>query len=103
MKIIVSGISNALNDFYDETQKLFTNQDDTVLYEAYNFDKQYYDSDIVFLVFDGMPLNFFENQNIYSTGIVIPIFIDSSKFYVGGILSSLISREKFVLHVCLVE
>ena len=64
MKIIVSGISNALNDFYDETQKLFTNQDDTVLYEAYNFDKQYYDSDIVFLVFDGMPLNFFENQNI---------------------------------------
>lgn len=86
MKVIVSGISNALNDFYDETQKLFTNQGDTVLYEAYNFDKQYYDSDIVFLVFDGLPLNFFENQNIYSTGIVIPIFIDSSKFYVGGIL-----------------
>ena len=86
MKIIVSGISTVLNEFYNEAQKVFTNQGDTVLYEAYKIEKNYYDSDILFLVFDGMPLNFFENQSIYSTGIIIPIFIDSSKFYVGGIL-----------------
>ena len=86
MKVIVSGISNVLNEFYNEAQKVFTNQGDTVLYEAYKIEKNYYDSDILFLVFDGMPLNFFENQSIYNTGIIIPIFIDSSKFYVGGIL-----------------
>lgn len=39
MKIIVSGISTVLNEFYNEAQKVFTNQGDTVLYEAYKIEK----------------------------------------------------------------
>ena len=50
MKVIVSGISNVLNEFYNEAQKVFTNQGDTVLYEAYKIEKPHYDSDIFIIL-----------------------------------------------------